>query len=281
MDAAAQHTHWNALRFRTVTVTYVCVTNVDFTNQLANEVVHIVAVGAIGQQFSVFLLHSEPIHAVHVGRIEEVAHLAPGLVVNLCPLGAQLDPFLHIAKVDFTIATTFARFAGLHATRTTTARHWAFRCVDHFITTPFAHKHLGAIGGEFVTHATANVCDFLRLGIEEVQSAAVATDSHKIQAILDTRQIPVASRIDGQHHHSIADALEVDFHFLGFLFTFGFTIRFATFRAGAIGFATLRTIWLAFELILGSFFVAFSFHFVVLSEERRWCIFLQGKQIDL
>ena len=78
--------------------------DVDFTNQFSNKVVHVIAVGTIGQQLSVFFFHGRPVHAVHVGRIEEVAHLTPGLVVDLRPLSTQVDPFLHVAEVDGFIA---------------------------------------------------------------------------------------------------------------------------------------------------------------------------------
>ena len=139
MDAAAQHTHGDAFRLHTVAFTHISVTDVDLTNQFTDKVVHIVAVGAIRQQLAVFLLHGRPIHAMHVRRIEEVAHLAPGLVVDLRPLDAQVDPFLHVREVDDIIA--FATF-----TRLAAARRGTFGRIDDLIATAFAHKHLAAVG---------------------------------------------------------------------------------------------------------------------------------------
>ena len=139
MDTASQHTHGDAFRFHTVAIAHVSVTDVDFANQFADEVVHIIAVGAIGQQFSVFLLHRWPVHTMHVGCIEEVAHLAPSFIVDLRPFGAQFDPFLHVAEVDGIIAlATFTRFAA--------TRHGTLRCVNYLIATAFTHEHLAAIG---------------------------------------------------------------------------------------------------------------------------------------
>ena len=118
MDAAAQHTHRDALGLHAVAFAHIGMANVDFTNQLTNEVIDIVAIGAIRQQFAIFFFHRRPVHTVHIGRIEEVTHLAPSLVVDLRPLSAQIDPFLHIAEVN-TVATALRiiRTIGSH-TRT-------------------------------------------------------------------------------------------------------------------------------------------------------------------
>ena len=212
VDAAAQHTQGDALGFHAVAFTHICVTDVDLTNQFANEVVHIVTVGAIRQQLAVFLLHGRPIHAMHVRRIEEVAHLAPGLVVDLRPLCAQVDPFLQVREVDDVIA--FATF-----TRLAAARRGTFGRIDDLIATAFTHEHLGAIRRELIAEATDGGA-FLRLGIEIAEATAIASGRHIIQAVFHTRQVPVSTCVDRQHHYPITDAVEVDLHFFYFFLAF-------------------------------------------------------------
>ena len=64
---------------------------VEFADELADEVGEVVAGGDPGQQRGVFVMLRGPADVVHVGRVVEVAHLAPALVVDLLPLGGPVE----------------------------------------------------------------------------------------------------------------------------------------------------------------------------------------------
>ena len=67
---------------------------VQLTNHLADEIGEIVAVIHEWDQRGVLVTHGLPIDAVHVRRVEEIAHVPPGLVVDLVPLGVAIE--LHV-----------------------------------------------------------------------------------------------------------------------------------------------------------------------------------------
>src|SRR5882724_3144063 len=75
------------------------VTVVQFTNQFADQIGEIVAVIHEWEERGVLVPLSLPIDAVHDGRIEEVAHLSPGLEVNLSPFGPSIE--MHVETFEF------------------------------------------------------------------------------------------------------------------------------------------------------------------------------------
>ena len=74
-------------------------TVIQFTNQFADQIGQIVAVIHEWEEGGVLVPLSLPIDAVHDGRIKEVAHLAPGLEVDLVPFGPSIE--LHIETFEF------------------------------------------------------------------------------------------------------------------------------------------------------------------------------------
>ena len=67
---------------------------VQLTDQLADEIGEIVAVIHERNQRGILVAHRFPIDAVHVRRVKEIAHVPPGFVVDLVPLGVAIE--LHV-----------------------------------------------------------------------------------------------------------------------------------------------------------------------------------------
>src|SRR5438105_2482622 len=72
---------------------------VQLTDQLANEVGEIVAMIHKGDERGVLVPHRFPVDSVHVRRIEEVAHVAPGFVIDLGPFRVAIE--LHVESTEF------------------------------------------------------------------------------------------------------------------------------------------------------------------------------------
>ena len=93
-ELGAEQTELDPRRFRPFAATDVGVAVVQLTDQLADEIGEIVAMIHERQQRGIFVAHRFPIDAVHVRRVEEVAHLPPAFVVDLIPLGVSIE--LHV-----------------------------------------------------------------------------------------------------------------------------------------------------------------------------------------
>ena len=90
----AEQAKLDARRLRSLAAADVGVTVVQLADQLADEISEIVAMIHERQQRGVLVAHRFPIDAVHVRRVEEVAHLPPGFEVDLLPLGVAIE--LHV-----------------------------------------------------------------------------------------------------------------------------------------------------------------------------------------
>src|SRR5262249_25003556 len=74
-----------------VTATAVGVRRVQFSDQLADDIVDVPTCHGVLEQFSVTLAHGVPIHAVHARIVKIVTLEAPGVVENLLPLRYWID----------------------------------------------------------------------------------------------------------------------------------------------------------------------------------------------
>src|SRR3954462_1634041 len=73
--------------------------DVEFADQFAHQIGEIVAMVNKWHQLPILLTNRFPIEPVHVRRVEEVAHVAPGFVVDLGPLRVPIDH--RIERTDF------------------------------------------------------------------------------------------------------------------------------------------------------------------------------------
>ncbi len=73
---------------------------VQFADELADEVGEIVAVIHERDERGVLVAHRFPIDAVHVRRVEEIAHLPPALEVDLVPLGVAIEPHVEPSSLS-------------------------------------------------------------------------------------------------------------------------------------------------------------------------------------
>ena len=84
---------------------------VQLRDDLAQNVVHVIARHAEVDHRAVRIVHSLPIDTVHVLRIEVVPEQAPGIRVDLGPLLTRIDPGVHAVGLDALWRTILLRLA--------------------------------------------------------------------------------------------------------------------------------------------------------------------------
>ena len=100
-EFGAEEAGFDARGLDAVAAADVGVADVQLGDHLADEIRKVVARGDGGEERGVFGALGGPVDAVHVGRVKEVAHLAPALVENLRPLGGAVEADLKAGEVEF------------------------------------------------------------------------------------------------------------------------------------------------------------------------------------
>ena len=119
--------------------------------------------------------HRRPVHAVHVRRVEEVAHLPPRLVEDLPPLGVPVQRDLHVGEVEEVLGLRLAR-----------------RRVDDGVAVALADQHLLAVGRDLVAGARADLRLGLLLEVVDVERGRLARARPPVvEAVADRGERPV------------------------------------------------------------------------------------------
>ena len=122
-------------------------TIVQFANQFANEIGEIVAMIYEWKQRRILVPLGLPIDAVHGGRVEEIAHLPPGLKIDLAPLGMVIE--LHVETFQFELVV----LPSLLVLRL----DFVFRQIDDGVVLLDFDQHLFAIIGNLISvHVAQN-----------------------------------------------------------------------------------------------------------------------------
>jgi hypothetical protein len=130
LEPRAEQAHRDARHLRQVAAADVGVAGVQLADHLADDVGQVGAVVDVVHQRRVLGAYGRPVHAVHVGREEEVAHLPPRLVEHLVPLGVPIDGDPHGRQIQ-----VLTQFGPGH------------RRVDDGVAARRGDDHLRAIGG--------------------------------------------------------------------------------------------------------------------------------------
>src|SRR5690554_8179495 len=152
-ETCAQETGGNALGAGLVAGIHVGVTRIELANHFANDVVEVGPVLYVGYQLLVFFVNTLPVDPMHIVHIKEVAHLSPGLVVDLLPFLGISYLYLHAAQIH--------GFVDLNAAR---------RQIHYGPFLVFTDQHFIAFGGKGVA-VVAQEGLFLLLEVEHGESA--------------------------------------------------------------------------------------------------------------
>ena len=73
---------------------------IQFANEFANHIGKISTMPYMWEKGFIAVTKCDPINAMKIGVVEEVAHLAPALVVNLFPFSLAIELHFHSRKIE-------------------------------------------------------------------------------------------------------------------------------------------------------------------------------------